>query len=205
MTLLDTLTLFIIMVALALLPSSSVALVVTRSCSAGFANGAAAAAGIVTGDLVFVCLSVLGMSALAEVLGGLFLILKYIAAAYLLWFGIGLLKRQPPVPLSAQATNASSLSASFFAGFTITLGDVKAIYFYASLFPVFVDLPTITPVDFALILFVTLLAVGGVKLGYALGARKVMSLAGSPKIERRARTVAGGFMIGAGTYLIVKA
>ena len=71
------------------------ALVVARSSTAGFANGSAVAAGIVVGDLVFVCLAVSGMTALAEVMGSSFLVLRYLAGAYLIWFGIGLMRSRP--------------------------------------------------------------------------------------------------------------
>lgn len=84
MSLVEIITLFVVMTILALVPSTSVALVVTRSSTAGFLNGVAVAAGIVVGDLVFVVLAVTGMSALAEVMGSFFLILKYLAGVYLM-------------------------------------------------------------------------------------------------------------------------
>ncbi len=87
MSLLEMLVLLVVMAILALVPNTSVALVVARSSTAGFLNGAAVAAGIVLGDLVFVFLAVLGMAALAEVMGGLFLILRYAAGGYLSWIG----------------------------------------------------------------------------------------------------------------------
>src|SRR5690554_6318689 len=92
MSLGEILALFAAMVTLALVPSTSVALVVARSSSAGFSNGSAVAAGIVVGDLVFVFLAVFGMAVLAEVMGSFFLILRYLAGAYLIWFGISLMR-----------------------------------------------------------------------------------------------------------------
>jgi len=46
---------------LAAMPSTSVALVVTRSATLGVGNGFSVAAGIVLGDLVFVMLAILGL------------------------------------------------------------------------------------------------------------------------------------------------
>lgn len=92
MSLIDIVVLFAVLAALALVPSASVALVVVRSSTAGFLNGCAVAAGIVIGDLIFVLLAVIGMAALAEVMGSLFMILRYVAGAYLIWFGINLLR-----------------------------------------------------------------------------------------------------------------
>lgn len=205
MSLVEIIALFVVMTILALVPSASVALVVARSSTAGFLNGTAVAAGIVVGDLVFVFLAVLGMAALAEVMGSLFLILKYLAGAYLVWFGISLLKSKQTSQVEASGRSASTLSASFLSGLFLTLGDVKAIFFYASLFPAFVNLAAIKISDMAIIVILTIVAVGGAKLGYAYSAMRVASYASGLKAERAVKVAAGGFMVGAGAYLMAKA
>lgn len=205
MGLAEILTLFGAMAALALVPSASVALVVARSSTAGFSNGSAVAAGIVVGDLVFVFLAILGMAALAEVVGSFFLILRYLAGGYLIWFGISLMRSKASLQFEGSGGAASKLSASFLSGLLLTLGDVKAIFFYASLFPVFVDLATIGTLDIAVIAVITVVAVGGVKLGYAYFAGVVASFSANRKIEGAVKVSVGGLMVGAGTYLIAKA
>ncbi|WP_347332898.1 LysE family translocator [Marinimicrobium locisalis] len=205
MGLVEILLLFAVMTVLALVPSTSVALVVARSSTAGFLNGSAVAAGIVVGDLIFVFLAILGMAALAEMMGSLFLILRYLAGAYLVWFGISLMRSKPPSKVEASDRSASTLSASFLSGLILTLGDVKAILFYASLFPAFVDLTAITASEIAIIVVLTIVAVGGVKLGYAYAGMKIVSFARGFKAERAIKTTVGGFMVGAGAYLLAKA
>lgn len=204
MTLIEITALLAAMTALALVPSTSVALVVARSSTAGFLNGAAVTAGIVAGDLVFVCLAVLGMAALAEIMGGLFLAIRYLAGAYLIWFGISLLRSAPSAQMSVTGRSASTHSASFISGLLLTLGDVKAIVFYASLFPAFVDMASLTTADIAMIVAITVVTVGGVKLGYAYGACRISALAGHLRGQRAAKFAAGGCMIGAGVYLVAK-
>ena len=205
MTIIDAFFLFAVMSVLALLPSASVALVVTRSATAGLAHGAAVAVGIVLGDLVFVCLAVLGMAAVAEVMGGFFVAIKYVAGAYLIWFGLSLLRSNDSSPSVSSHQNTSSLSASFLSGLLVTLGDIKAIFFYASLFPAFVDLSRLSLLDVGFIFVITLLSVGGVKLGYAYGATKVVTLAKRFGPLQSVKVVGGGVMIGIGGWLIAKA
>jgi len=205
MSLADITFLFIVMVTLALVPSTSVALVIARSSTAGFINGGSVAAGIVAGDLIFVLLAVLGMAALAEMTGGLFVILRYIAAAYLIWFGINLLKSKSSSHLATSARPITTLSESFLSGLILTLGDVKAILFYVSFFPAFFDLTTINAWDIATIVALTVVAVGGVKLGYAYAAQRFNLLARGFKGERVVKITAGAFMIGAGSYLLANA
>lgn len=66
MSLLEALTLFLVMLPLAAMPSSSVALVVAKSVSSGRLSGSFSALGIVAGDLAFVAMALAGMSVLAE-------------------------------------------------------------------------------------------------------------------------------------------
>lgn len=203
MTLPEILLLTAVMATLALVPSTSVALVVTRSATNGFKNGAAVAAGIVLGDLVFVWLALLGMSALAEWMGGFFLVIKYLAAAYLIWFGLSLL-RSKPSGFNQPANASSALSMSFYSGLLVTLGDIKAIFFYASLFPAFVDLAAITMGSIALIVCITVLTVGGIKLAYAYAASKMLSFTNQPSVNPGTSMVAGTMMVGTGCYLLTK-
>src|SRR5690606_20134159 len=110
------LMLFVTMLALAALPSTSVALVAIRASTSGFRHGASVAAGIVAGDLLFVLLAVLGMTALAELLGAFFVVLRYIAAAYLMWFGISLLRAANPRTNAFSFSGGISLKADFMSG-----------------------------------------------------------------------------------------
>lgn len=53
------------------------------------------------------------------------------------------------------------------AGFLVTLADQKAVLFYLGFLPAFVDLSQRNLADTAVVIAITVLAVGGVKLGYA--------------------------------------
>ncbi len=205
MTLIDIFSLFAIMVALAAIPSASVALVVTRAATAGVADGIAVAAGIVVGDLIFVVLAILGLAVIAETMGGLFLVIKTAGAVYLMWLGFSLLKSSVRrTPRLRDGPAGSRFVTSFAAGLVLTLGDLKAIVFYASLFPVFIDLTALNVADVVAIVLTTVLAVGGVKCVYAVFARRVVARSRGMKLETPARIVGGGFMLGAGAVLLVK-
>ena len=204
MNITELIGLFGIMVTLAAMPSTSVALVVTRSATLGLGNGIAVAAGIVSGDLLFILLAILGLSLIAETMGSLFMVIKYLGAIYLLWLGFTLLttKRTSIITLNKTREKANLL-VSFLAGFFLTLGDIKAIFFYVSLFPMFIDLSALQAADILAIIVVTIVSIGGVKMFYALSATKIATLARELKFENAARKTAGGLLMGAGSYLIV--
>jgi len=206
MGILEAISLFLVMLTLSLIPSSSVALVVTRSVTHGVPNGISVSLGIVLGDLIFILLTILGLSLIAETMGWLFLTIKYIGATYLIWLGYTLLTSKSSATLTIEKTNKKgSLVTSFLAGLFLTLGDIKAIFFYVSLFPTFVNLEALHLADVLMIMLVTIVTVGGVKVFYALSANKIASMSKGYNLESKAKKAAGAFMVGAGSYLIVKA
>jgi threonine/homoserine/homoserine lactone efflux protein len=204
MNILDILALLAIMLTLAAIPSTSVALVVTRSATSGLSHGAAVAVGIVLGDLIFALLAILGLTALSELMGTLFLLIRYAAGAYLIWFGINLIKSRNQTIQLERSLSSGGLLASCLAGLLVTLGDVKAIFFYASLFPTFLDLSALGYTEIAWVFSVIVVTVGGVKLTYAVMAKKVATITSRFSIAKPAKVASGSLMIGAGTYLIVE-
>ena len=101
----------------------------------------------------------------------------------------------------------STLLTSLASGFLLTIGDVKAILFYASLFPTFVDVASLFAVVVASIVIMTVSVVGGVKLSYALAAQRIVESLRTRQVQsqEQIRMAAGGILVGAGTYLIAKA
>lgn len=193
------------MVILAAIPSASVVLVVTRSVTLGIQNGISVACGIVLGDLIFVALAILGMSILAETMGSFFVILRYVGGAYLVWLGFHLIRSNGEVNLIRSDASKLSLFASFASGLLLTLGDIKAILFYASLFPAFVDMAHLRASDIVGIVAVTIVAVGGVKIFYAYSAQKIAKRFQNQKAQKRTKITAGCCMIGAGAYIVTQA
>ena len=206
MNAIEIITLFGIMALLAALPSASVALVIARSGTLGVANGAAVIVGIILGDLLFILLAIFGLSFIAETMGSLFIIIKYLGATYLLWLGYTLITSKSRVEIAIDKTaQKQSLVTSFIAGFILTLGDIKAIIFYASLFPVFVDLSKLQVSDALIIISVMVVSLGSVKLLYAFSAVKIINFAKNKTLDNASKKVAGGLLLGAGGYLIAKA
>jgi threonine/homoserine/homoserine lactone efflux protein len=205
MTFLSLLTLLATMGVLAAIPSASVALVVTRSATRGIRDGISVAGGIVLGDLIFVALAILGMGLLAETMGSFFVILRYVGGAYLVWLGFSLIRSDVKVNLVQSDTSKISLLASFTSGLLLTLGDIKAILFYASLFPAFVDMSSLQASEIVGLVAVTIVAVGGVKILYAYSAQEIVKRFHNQKAQKLTKTTAGCCMISAGAYVITKA
>lgn len=194
--------LFVAMAVLAAVPSVSVLAVAARSAGHGFLHGAATALGVVTGDIVFVLLAVFGLVLLVENLGGTFSLVRYAGGAYLIWLGARLWRSRSRTAHGPDSADPSLLSG-FTSGLLITLADQKAVLFYLGFFPAFVDLSALTPVDVAIIVAITLLAVGGVKLIYAYAAQRAGTLLGG-RTSTTLNTIAACIMILAGAIVILR-
>lgn len=195
--------LFGIMIVGAVVPSVSVFVVSARSAASGFIHGVFTTLGIVAGDIIFILLAIFGLKVLAEMMGSLFVLVKYLGGAYLIWLGITLWKSKSRA-VKAERVIETSLLSSFLAGLLITLGDQKAILFYFGFFPAFLDLSTISYLDTSIIIVLAAIAISGAKLGYALMADRA-SLLISSKVNQTINIAAGSVMMGVGAFLIVKA
>ncbi|AFZ35301.1 Lysine exporter protein (LYSE/YGGA) [Stanieria cyanosphaera PCC 7437] len=202
MTFSSIVALFGAMIVLASIPSVSVLAVSTRSATSGFIHGVFTTIGIVLGDIFFIIIAIWGLSFLAETMGSLFVFIKYLGGIYLIFLGIRLC-RSKVKDFQTQEVVKSSLMSSFLTGLLITLGDQKATLFYLGFFPAFLDLSQVSYFDTGIIIGITIVAVGGVKLGYAFMADRARLLISS-KTRKIMNLVAGSVMIAVGLFLITK-
>jgi len=202
MTLSTIVALFSAMIILAAIPSISVLTVSTKSATSGLIHGIFTTLGILVGDIIFIFIALRGLSFLMTIMGSLFSLVKYLGGAYLLLLGIGLCRSKLP-DIETEMAVKSSLLSSFLTGLFITLADQKAILFYLGFFPAFLDLAQISDIDIILIIATTIVAVGGVKIGYAFMADRARLLL-SHQTRKRINIMAGCVMIAVGVLLLVK-
>lgn len=204
MSLNSAIALFVAMIILAAIPDASALAVIARALASGFMHGFVTVIGIVAGDFVFILFAVYSLSAIADTMATLFIIIKYLSGIYLIWLGIGLW-RSTATKTEIQGITEDSWLANFLCGLFITLGDPKAILFYISFLPAYIELSTATIFDIALIMMITTLAVGGVKVGYAYMAGRARLLLTNSRVKQAMNRVAGGVMVATGIFLMTKA
>ncbi|MBK1649645.1 LysE family translocator [Rhabdochromatium marinum] len=203
MNLTSSLALFGTMVILALIPGPGILAVVARTLAAGFRHGISTVVGIVVGDFVFITFALLGLTALSELMGNLFVIIKYAGAAYLIWLG-GSLVFSKHSGTQTRPVHESNYLASFSAGLFITLGNPKAILFYLSFFPAFLDLSAVSELDALVIYAIATTAVGGVMLGYAYAAHRAKSTLGRLRGGPFLRYGSGALLMGSGVFVAAR-
>jgi Putative threonine efflux protein len=191
------------MLVLAMLPSVSVLAVSARSASAGLIHGVATTIGIIVGDIIYILLAIFGLALLTKTMGESAYFIKYAGGAYMIWMGIRLWKASSKAISSERQVNTCSLVSSFMAGFFLTLADQKVVVFYLGFLPAFINLAGISYLDTAIVMAVAVVAVGSVKLAYALLADKAGTMFGS-KASTLINRSASGVMVGVGLYLFSK-
>ena len=166
-------------------------------------HGVFTTVGIVLGDVIFILVAIFGLAVLAETMGSLFVLIKYLGAAYLFGLGVALWRVKPRSDMADEVV-ASSLLSSVMTGLLITLADQKAILFYLGFFPAFVDLSSLSYVDAAIILGIASVAVGGGKLVYAYLADRTHVLA-SANMYQTMNRIAGAILMAVAVIVMLKA
>ncbi|MGR6466145.1 LysE family translocator [Rhizobium sp. PAMB 3182] len=175
--------------------------IVARTISYGAASGIAYGAGTVAGILIFLVLSVFGLSMLAADMSGVMMVLRYAGAAYLIWMGIRLWTAEPVVPELQPVSQRRGLLPVFATGVALNLGNPKMPLFYVALLPNVVGSSLTTSHIGALagvIVLVEVLVIGG----HVLLAGRARRLLRSPIVVRRVNRTAGTAMIGAGAAVV---
>jgi threonine/homoserine/homoserine lactone efflux protein len=196
--------LFSAMLILAIVPGPAVFAIIARSFSSGKLQAFYMTTGIVLGDYFFIVLALFGLSALAEIMGTAFFIIKYLSAAYLIWLGVKLLRTKTD-SIDIEASKNSSLTSNFLTGLFITLGNPKAILFYVGFFPAFVNVSEVTVSDTGLIMLAATVAFGSVNMCYSLLAVKAKNTFKSPNAATIINKTAGTIMVSTGVLVAVKA
>lgn len=203
MTLLSVIGLAGAMLVLAITPGPGVFATVARALASGVGHAAVVVLGIVTGDLFFLLLAIFGLATIAQWLGDLFSIVKYLGAAYLVWLGVQLW-RAAPGAVRLKGVSELSWMTNFSSGLVITLGNPKVILFYLGFLPTFVDLTQLTSWDIAIVAAVVSVVLGGVLMGYAFAADRARAAFTSVRAERALNRGAGSVMIATGAVLTTR-
>jgi threonine/homoserine/homoserine lactone efflux protein len=116
-----------------------VVLVVGYALTQGRRVALAVAAGVATGELVAMTLSLAGLGALLAASATLFTVLKWAGAAYLVYLGIRLWRAKPELAAMEVRSGRRPAGAIFGHAFLVTALNPKSIAFFVAFVPQFVD------------------------------------------------------------------
>ena len=178
-------------------PGPGIAAIVARVLGRGTQGAVAFSAGLAIGDVVWLTFAIVGLAALAQAFHGIFLVVKYAGAAYLLYIAYKLWT----APAAAQEVEADRTAENparvFLGGLAVTMGNPKVMVFYLALLPTLLDLTRITVLGYAELVAATLGVLGVVFAAYIVLAARARRLFTSPRAIRILNRTTGTVMAGA--------
>ena len=205
MTLESALTFFVAIFVFSITPGPGVFAILARSMTMGAKACVGLCVGMALSDIVYLVMACFGLAAIATAWEEVFLVIRYLGAAYLIYLGWKMWTTKPDV--SKQTTGVAAKQngfASFMQGFMISASNPKVILFYVAFLPTFMDLTVLGSAD---IVLAAVLAFVALLLGLMLIAVCASQARRMLKSEKSMLTVnrsAGGIMAGAGAFLALK-
>ena len=189
--------------ALILTPGQDMLYVISRSLAQGRAAGVYSAIGVILGILVHTALAALGVGAILAASEGLFLLLKLVGAAYLLYLGLRLLFSRTQDVALATGGNAMRPASLVWQGLLSNVSNPKIVLFFFAFLPQFVDPASAHPTRDLVFLGVLYAALGlPVKVGVGLAAGSLAHvLSGRPQVLAWVNRASGMVLVALGLRL----
>lgn len=178
-------------------PGPALAAIVARVLGQGFRPTLPFIAGIVTGDVIWFSLVALGLSVVAQTFHGVFTVLKYAGAAYLLYLAWKLWTAPAQALEVTQAPRRGEGVRAYLGGLALTMGNPKAMVFFVAILPNVVALERMTPLVFVEVGAVLVLVITTCMVSCALMAERARRFVSSPRAMRFVNRGTGAVMAGA--------
>lgn len=188
----------------AVIPGPGVAALVGQSLGNGLRSALFLLGGIILGDIAYLTVAIAGLAGLAQAFSGVFVIVKILGGAWLvylawkLWGSAGGLT-------GAAASRKSGAIGTFLTGFSLTLGNPKTIVFYLALLPTVLDLGSIGPAHWAALAGVTAATLTITLTPYAVLAHRARRLMSRPSALARLNRAAAGIIGATGAVILGQA
>lgn len=155
------------------------------------------------GEAAWLAAAVAGLSALAERLHEVFVVVKWAGVLYLLWLAVGLW-RSPNAAAPADETADGGGWRMFATGLSLTLGNPKIMVFYLALLPSLIDVAHIDLVGWAELTIVQIAVMALVDLSWVGVAGRARRFLASPRAVRATRRAGALAMGGAAAAIAAR-
>ncbi len=187
-----------------IIPGPSMILALTHGIQYGTKKTIASAMGNVLVTLIQALISVAGLGTILMASSSVFIIVKYLGSAYLIFLGIKTFfnkNNQLEVDNVASKIENNSTRKMFLQSIFVTASNPKAILFFAAIFPQFITTETTFILQSFVLLGLACLIAFICFMIYALGGQRVFSLISKSKIGKYLDKILGITFIGAGVGL----
>lgn len=164
--------LFVLVAAAAVVsPGPGVLMTLTNALRYGFRGTFGGIIGLSFGALIIATVSATSLGILLATSAVAFTVMKLVGAAYLIYLGIRMW-RAPAFKFDAEPAHRASFGRRFTEGISLQLTNPKAIFFFLSVFPQFIDLSNNYASQFFGLMLTYGLLVVAIHSIYALSAQR---------------------------------
>jgi len=189
-----------------IVPGPSMLLALTHGMHFGVKRTMASAMGNVTVTIVQASISIAGLGAVLMASETMFRAIKWAGAIYLIYMGVDFLRSSKtsfsPTELS-NSEDLKSLRKMYAQGALVTAGNPKAIVFFTSIFPQFVDPNTTHLIQFSFLLSICAFIAFTCFMIYAIAGSKIVTVFSNTSFGKYIRRIIGGTFVGAGIGLAI--
>jgi threonine/homoserine/homoserine lactone efflux protein len=200
MTLSNLLVFALALIVAAGSPGPSVAALVARVLTNGFRDVLPFLAAMWLGEALWLGCAVAGLAVVARMLGMVFIALKFIGVAYLLFLAWKMWSAPTQVP-DSELPRGRSPWRMFATGLAITLGNPKIMVFYLALLPTLVDLNRVGTAEWIELTATMFLVLAAVDVAWAVLAVRARRLLTSRKAVKIAHRTSATMMAGAAAVI----
>ncbi|GGF92555.1 lysine transporter LysE [Rhizobium wenxiniae] len=184
-------------------PGPSIAALVSRVLTKGWRDVLPFLMAMWVGETVWLSFAVAGLSAIAESFQPVFVAIKWIGVAYLLFLAWKMWFARTD-GADGELPESRSAAKMFFAGLTVTLGNPKIMMFYVALLPSIIDLHGVTMVGWLELVAAMLIVLATVDIVWITLANKARQFLKSPRALKIANRVSAGTMAGAAAAIATR-
>lgn len=184
-------------------PGPSIAALVARVLTGGWRDVLPFLAAMWVGELIWLSFAVWGLAAIAQTLHLVFVAIKYLGVAYLLY----LAWRMWTAPVAGEPDALpppTSPGRMFAAGMAVTMGNPKIMVFYMALLPAIIDLGQVSLVGWAELMLTALVVLAGIDLTWTAMAAHARRVLRSPRALRLANRTSATMMAGAAATIAAR-
>lgn len=188
----------------ALIPGPGMTAIVARALGGGVRPAVFMGLGLIVGDLSYFSTVCFGFAYVAQTLGTVFLVVKYLGAAYLAFLAWKLW-RQGLLSQDIEGQTGGSGGGAFLSGLLVTLGNPKTMLFYLALLPTLLPLDTMTTRDYLLVSAGSVVVLTVALVPYIFLAARARAVLRRPAALKVLNRAAAGTLAGTAAYISIKA
>jgi len=173
-----------------------------------FAGGAHRAiwfcVGVIVGDLVWLTLSLSGLALIAQQIPIVFIVIRWVGVAYLIYLAIKIWRSPTDFDETTEGPIEKSAATRILSGFSITMGNPKAMLFYMALLPSLVNPGSVSIPMFLSLMFAVVAVLATVFTIYVLAAVKTRNVLTGSQSVRKFNRITATALGGAAAWIATK-